>query len=154
MSTATQEKNKIVEMLDNHETAMLVTHDLDGGLVSRPMTVQKPQFDGDLWFFVSSDATAIDEVKANSEVNVAFHKNGSFVSLSGHAEMVDDQAKKEELWYPELAKWFEGNGPESPDVRLIKVSADTGYYWTEPNGGSNSTQGENGSAIEKGKVTY
>lgn len=130
MSTKKERSEKVIKMLGDHKTTMLVTRDKQGGLVSRPMTTQKPEFDGDVWFFVSSDADVIDEIEADPEVNIAYsQKDTNFVSLSGKASMVDDDRKKKELWYPELKKWFDGAEPEDPKVRLIKVEIDTARYW-------------------------
>lgn len=150
MATAKEKEKKVVDMLSNHKTAMLVTHDKQGGLVSRPMTTQNPKFDGTVWFFVSSDAEMIDEIKANSDVNIAYSTEKNQVSLSGKASIVDDDQKKKEMWYPELKKWFEGAGPDSPKVKLIKVVADTARYWDM----SNADSKQKGSPIEEGKVDY
>src|SRR5690349_14843461 len=106
MATKKDKSKKIIEMLTDHKTTMLVTHDKQGGLVSRPMTTQKPEFDGDVWFFVSSDADVIEEIEADPEVNIAYSIKNNYLSLSGKAEMVDDDEKKKELWYPELKHWF------------------------------------------------
>lgn len=130
MATKEQQKEKIMDMLGNHSTAMLVTHDQQKGLVSRPMTTQTPDSDQDtVWFFVSSDSDVLDEIRANAEVNIAYTNEGDYLSISGAASIVTDDDKIKDLWYPELAKWFDGNGPESDDVRLIKVEIDTARYW-------------------------
>jgi general stress protein 26 len=129
MATKQEKADKVIKMLGDHKTTMLVTHGKDGGMVSRPMTTQKPEFDGDVWFFVSSDADVIEEVEANPEVNIAYSVEENYLSLSGKASMVDDDKKKRELWYPELKKWFDGAEPEDPHVRLIKVEIDTARYW-------------------------
>lgn len=150
MATTKEKEKKVVDMLSNHKTAMLVTHDKQGGLVSRPMTTQNPKFDGTVWFFVSSDAEMIDEIKANSDVNIAYSTEKNQVSLSGKASIVDDDQKKKEMWYPELKKWFEGAGPDSPKVKLIKVVADTARYWDM----SHADSKQKGSPIEEGKVDY
>lgn len=145
-------KQKVIDMLSKYETAMMVTHNKQGGLVSRPMTAQQTEFDGDVWFFVSSDADVIDEIEANAEVNIAYSKNDEvFLSVSGTASMVDDDAKKKELWYPELKKWFDGAGPESSKVRLIKVKVSTATYWDSSNAES-AKEGE--SPIENATVRY
>lgn len=150
MATAKEKEKKVVKLLSNHKTAMLVTHDKQGGLVSRPMTTQKPKFDGTVWFFVSSDADVIAEVEANPEVNVAYSAEKSQVSISGKASIVDDDKKKKELWYPELKKWFDGAEPESSKVKLIKVVADTARYWDM----SKADSKKGGSPIDESKVDY
>lgn len=141
-------KKKVQKMLSNHKTTMLVTHDKQGGLVSRPMTTQSPQFDGDVWFFVSSDADVLAEVEANGEVNIAYSKEENYVSVSGMASIVDDVEKKKQLWYDELKKWFDGKGPESDHVKLIKVTADTARFWDI------DESKKEGNPIEEGRVDY
>lgn len=149
--TKDEQRQKIEKMLGKHNTAMLVTHDKQGGLVSRPMTTQQTNFDNDLvWFFVSSDADVIDEIEANDEVNIAYAAKNNFVSVTGSASIVEDAAKKKAMWYDELKKWFGGAEPESAHVKLIKVKIETGRYWdTAANTGS-----EDGSPIEEGTVSY
>lgn len=138
---------KVQEIIDSRQTVMLATHDKDGGLVSRPMTTQSPEKDGDIWFFVSSDADVIDEINANSEVNVAYIGEKQYVSIAGSASLVDDVDKKKELWYDDLARWFDGSGPESDDVKLIKVDADKARFWDASNTSKDSP-------MQEGKVSY
>jgi general stress protein 26 len=137
-------------MLKDHQTTMLITHGKDGGLVSRPMTAQKPEFDGDLWFFVSSDADVLEEVDANPEVNVSYSLKDNFLSLAGTAAVVDDDAKKKELWYPELKQWFDGAEPEDAVVKLIKVAVKSARYWDMSGAGSK----KQGNPIESEIIKY
>jgi general stress protein 26 len=58
---------------------------------------------------------------------------GSWVSLSGGAEVVDDAAKKRELWNSAVEAWFP-QGPDGDSVVLIKVHADSAEYWDTPGG--------------------
>ncbi|MEQ8675159.1 MAG: pyridoxamine 5'-phosphate oxidase family protein [Aggregatilineales bacterium] len=162
MATKTEKSKKVIDMLDTHKTTMFVTRNKEGNLVSRPMTTQKPEFDGTVWFFVSSDADVIDEVKANSDVNIAYSLEGNYLSLSGTASMVDDDKKKKELWYPELKHWFDGAGPESPKVKLIKVDISTARYWDmaqekdqkKSKSGDSKTKKEDESPIDSAIVKY
>ena len=158
MATKKEKMEKVVKMLDKHDTTMLVTHDKQGGLVSRPMTAQQTEFDGDVWFFVSSDADVIEEIEGDSEVNVSYSMKENYLSLSGKASIVEDDKKKKELWYPELERWFGGAGPESSKVKLIRVSVDTARYWDMANGGSKDSKSGNskkqGSPIDRGVVKY
>jgi general stress protein 26 len=140
MATKKENTQKIIKMLDKYDTTMLVTHDKQGGIVSRPMTAQKTEFDGDVWFFVSSDADVIAEIEADPEVNIAYSSKKNFLSLTGKGSIVEDDAKKKELWYPELKKWFDGAGPESSKVKLIKVDVGTARFWDMDNGKNGSSK--------------
>jgi general stress protein 26 len=153
---------KINEMIKKVSVAMLVTKDSDGKLRSRPMTTQKMDFDGELWFFVSSDANLVSEIKRDPEVNLAYSEDGRYVSVSGQASVVTNDAKKRELWHPELKVWFEGKEPESNDVLLINVKATEANYWETGDGVIGNAirtvlaliTGESGSPIADGHATF
>lgn len=130
MSAYANNQDKVVKVLDKKDTTMLVTRDQQGGLVSRPMTVQQTEADGDLWFFVSNDADVIDEIKADPQINVAYVGDAGYMSLSGTARISDDDDKKQALWYPELKQWFGDVGPESDKVKLIQMSLNTARHWS------------------------
>lgn len=144
-----QEKQIVKELLENYETTMLTTHDIEGGLVSRPMTAQRPGENGSVWFFVSKDSDSVKEIQANAEVNISFTQGKSFLSISGEASIVNEVEKKKELWYPELKYWFDGKGPEDSEVTLIHVSTQTARYWTTIESSDTS-----GSSMQHGIVKY
>ncbi len=123
-------RQKIVELIERAESAMLTTMTAGGDHVSRPMAVQEAEFDGDLWFFSYDDSDKARQVTQNPRVNVAIanDKKSEWVSISGSAEVVHDRAKAEELWAKPLETWFP-DGLETPGLALIKVHADTAEYW-------------------------
>jgi general stress protein 26 len=55
------------------------------------------------------------------------------VSLTGAAVVVDDLARKRELWSSVVEAWFP-DGPEDHDVVLIRVAATSAEYWDSPGG--------------------
>lgn len=147
--TKDEKKQKIAQLLGEHKTAMMVTRNDVGDLVSRPMTVQQHDFDGDVvWFFVSADADVVDEIQTNALVNISYYNDNNYVSLSGEATIVDDDKKKRELWYTELKRWFNGAGPDSEYVKLIEVELDTGRYWEV------SDDKRDGAWLKEGMVDY
>ena len=56
-----------------------------------------------------------------------------YLSLTGAAEVVEDQKKVDELWNGFLNAWFE-EGKDDPQVSLIKVTPEDGHYWDTKNG--------------------
>ena len=64
---------------------------------------------------------------------MAYAGKGAWVSLSGTAQVVDDETKLAELWNTFTDAWLEG-GPENPENILIKVSGETAEYWDTPGG--------------------
>ncbi len=125
---------KLGEMIKDIKFAMLTTVDEEGALRSRPMAVQNTDgFDGTLWFFTKAAAPKVEQVDHDHKVNVSFSHpdDQSYVSISGQAELVRDEAKKEELWTPAMKAWFP-KGHDDPDVGLLKVVADKAEYWDTP----------------------
>ena len=128
-----EQTRKVAELIKGQRFGFLTTITMDGRLTSRPMTLQEVEFDGDLWFFAERDSNSVDHVKASPQVNVGVGSGGTWVSLTGDAVVVEDAAKKRELWNSAVEAWFP-NGPEDPGVTLIKVTGESAEYWDTPGG--------------------
>ena len=124
---------KLHDMVKDIRFAMLTTVEEDGTLRSRPMATQEFEFDGDLWFFTSADATKVNEVQHEHHVNVSYSepKDQKYVSVSGTAQLIRDKSKIEELWNPLFKAWFP-DGLNDPQLSLLKVSVDKAEYWDSP----------------------
>ena len=123
---------KIRDLTEGIDFCMLTT--IDGGhLRSRPMSTQKFEFDGELWFFTDDKTHKIEEIKKDNRVCVAYSNPGEnvYLSVSGAAEVVKDRAKIEELWDPILKVWFP-DGVDDPSLCLLKVQVDQAEYWDAP----------------------
>lgn len=113
---------------------MFTTQEVNGHeLVSRPMTLQQIEFDGDLWFFANKTAEMVNQIKHNSHVNLSFSNpdDMSFLSAKGRAEVVEDRKKAQELWNPSYQAWFE-EGLDDPNLCLLKVTVESVDYWESP----------------------
>lgn len=133
MTDDQEARAKVAELIKDFRLAMFTTQSPDGKLVSRPLTVQEAEFDGDLWFLVSKTHGPAPELAANSHANVALSSNDSWLSLSGTARLVEDRSKIEELWNPMVEAWFP-EGPDDPSVGVLKFTAETAEYWDSPGG--------------------
>ena len=129
----TDDTQKVAELLKGERFGFLTTITMDGRLTSRPMTLQEVEFDGDLWFFAERDSNPVQHIEASPEVNLGAGSGGSWVSLTGDAEIVEDAAKKRELWNSAVEAWFP-QGPDDDSVVLLKVEADSAEYWDSPGG--------------------
>jgi general stress protein 26 len=123
---------KLNELIKEVKVAMLTTIDW-GVLRSRPMQTQDFDFDGDLWFFTSSETHKTEEIEKDRRVNVSYAApdSNTYVSVSGTAEILKDRAKIEELWTPIHKAWFP-EGPDDPNLVLLKVTVDQAEYWDSP----------------------
>ncbi len=127
----TEGRERFGELVKDIKFAMLTTRSSDGSLHSRPMFTQDIEFDGELWFFTGASSGKISDIEANPDVNVAYSKpeGGMYVSVTGKASLSRDRAKILELWKPEYKIYFE-DGPDDPDLILLKVDVNEAEYWT------------------------
>ncbi|OIN58066.1 pyridoxamine 5'-phosphate oxidase family protein [Arsenicibacter rosenii] len=132
----TQQQNnehlkKVRELIDDIKIGMMTTVGSDGKLLSRPMATMQVDEAGHLWFFTKKHSPKTEQIDNHQQlVNVSYASvsDASYVSVAGHAEEVDDQAKIDELWSPIAKPWFP-EGKEDPNLTLLKVEMDTVEYW-------------------------
>ena len=123
----------VAEIIGRIRIAMLTTLTADGAFRSRPITTHGARFDGDLWFLTRMGSAKIEEVRQHRRVGLTYARSedNSYVALTGTAEVVVDAKKAEELWDPSYRAWFP-EGPNDPDLALIKVSVEMAEYWSAP----------------------
>ncbi|MBV9467624.1 MAG: pyridoxamine 5'-phosphate oxidase family protein [Abitibacteriaceae bacterium] len=122
---------KIRELIKEIDFGMLTTVEEDGSLHSRPMSNNKEvEFDGDLWFFTYASSHKVQEVAGDQNVNVAFALPNKqiYISMTGTAQLVRDKEKIKQWWKPELKAWFP-QGPDEPEIALLKVNVQSAEYW-------------------------
>jgi len=124
---------KLGDLIKEVKIAMLTTVDEDGTLRSRPMATQKSEFDGTLWFFTHASSSKVEEVAQSHNVNLSYAAPDSniYVSVTGTATLVRDQAKAKEFWNPILKAWFP-KGLEDPDLALLHVHVEKAEFWDSP----------------------
>lgn len=124
---------KLAELIKDIRIAMLTTAMPDGTLRSRPMGTQREKFDGTLWFFCDAESAKVYEVRQDNHVNVSYAepKDERYVSVSGRASVVRDAARARQLWSPFHKAYFP-NGPEDPNLALLKVEVTLAEYWDAP----------------------
>ena len=125
---------KLVEMIKDIDLCMLTTVDEGDELHSRPMSLNGyVDEENNLWFFTSSNSHKASEIERTPNVNVSFIDTDDqrYASVSGVAELITDRQKIKELWKPVLKAWFP-DGPDQPDVALLKVKMTKAEFWDGP----------------------
>ncbi|MCD4852810.1 pyridoxamine 5'-phosphate oxidase family protein [Arthrobacter sp. AK01] len=125
--------SKVVDIINDAKIGMLTTVNETGALVSRPLAVQDVKDDGDMWFFTGLGTSQVAHVRQDPRVNVSFGKNTEWVSVAGTVEVVTDRQKIRELWNQVVEAWYP-DGPETPEVCLLRVDSESAEYWTSPGG--------------------
>ncbi|MBL4679025.1 MAG: pyridoxamine 5'-phosphate oxidase family protein [Mucilaginibacter sp.] len=102
---------------------------------TRPMSPQKIDDNGDLWFLSADDSHKNEEISKDPFVQLLFQgsAHSDFLNVYGTAEISKDKEKIKELWEPILKTWFT-EGIDDPRITVIKVSPTQGYYWDNKHG--------------------
>jgi general stress protein 26 len=102
----------------------------------RPMSVQKADDSGNLWFLSASDSHKNREIEADANVRLFLQsgKHAGFLALEGTAVISRDPARINELWNPIMKTWFT-EGKEDTRITVIQVMPTAGYYWDNKHGG-------------------
>ncbi len=126
-----QARTHLWALIKDIRFAMFTTRHGDH-LHSRPMTTQNTSLDEDssLWFFMAKNDDPVADLTADPVVNVVYADAGedSYVSVSGTAAVVNDMAKKKQLWSKMTQAWFP-EGVTDPNLALVEVKIIHANYW-------------------------
>lgn len=128
----TKQHEALWDLIKETRFCMLSHRHADGTLHSHPLTTQNKTLAADacLYFFVSKATEVGQRLQQDGNVNLAYANPGkdTWVSVTGTARVLDDLAKKKELFNTIAKAWFPG-GAEDPDLELIEVRIDEAEYW-------------------------
>jgi general stress protein 26 len=127
---------RIRDVVEKTATCFFCTAVTTGGSgAARPMSVQKVDKRGHLWFLAASDSHTVAELAVQGDVRLFFQgsEHANFLTLTGQATVGQDKAKIHALWEPILKTWFT-EGEDDPRVRTIEFVPAGGYYWDNKHG--------------------
>ena len=127
-------RRKVIELIETMDVAMLTTTTTRGAaLRARPMAYRQVEGGGVIWFFTKRDSKKVAELTECGDVLVTFSepKTGVFVTVAGHAEMIDERSRVEALWSEVYRIWFRG-GAQDDNFVLLGVEPQRAEYWDTP----------------------
>ena len=121
----------VSEALDKQRFAMLTLAQDNKQLASRPLTLAE-QDDDVLSFLVDRTAHWVGFAEQGAPANIAFSdpSSGTFISLSGHARVVNDRTRIDALWSPADSAFFADSS--DPNIAIVEVRVEEGEYWDGP----------------------
>ena len=127
----TAELTQLAKLIEDMRFCMLTTVDEETLMVARPMAPQEMCEEGALWFLTDPHSTKMQHLQL---MNLAFsdEAQGTYVSISGHGEVVTDRARIESSWTPFARPWFP-DGVDSTNLALLKFVPHVAEYWDAPN---------------------
>ena len=125
----------IQAMVKDIKYTMMTTRNDENHLHSCPMNTTETSIGAkEIWFIGHKPSETVDNIKQNPEVNLAYvtQESDKYLSISGSAELVEDEEKLNELWSVMYNAYFE-QGKDDPKVQLIKVVPHGAEYWANGN---------------------
>jgi general stress protein 26 len=118
------------KLIEEIPIAMVVTHRGQGlSLRARPMAVRSARDEGVIYFLTDADTPKAEEIRRDQSVCLALadNKRQKFVSVSGHAEMIDDRSRVIKYWSVyDKAFWSDKNDPR---IRVLRVTPESAEFW-------------------------
>jgi general stress protein 26 len=123
-------RQRVLEMLEHFDTAMMVTHAPSGPLDCRPMYIAELEVDrgGPIWFITSAESRKVVELARNAETLLIFQDASHSLAVWGRAHVESHPDRTRRLWKDAFQAWFPG-GVDDPDVRLIAVQPHSAEFW-------------------------
>lgn len=134
MAARKQEVATLAKLMKKIDIAMLTTVGKGGYLVSRPLSTQTVEFDGErIWFMTEADSPKVAEIRRHPKVNVAYSSKdaNTYISAAGDARARRDQGLIDAFWNDAMKAFFP-KGKDDPNLTLIEVHVRTIEYWDGP----------------------
>lgn len=122
---------KISELVKKASTCFFCTKiNSNESFSTRPMSVQKIDEEGNIWFLSATDSNKNAELSLDPSLQLLFQGSdySDFLNIYGTAEITRDKEIIKELWNPMIKTWFT-EGVDDPRISVIKVTPSKGYYW-------------------------
>ena len=119
---------RLDELIDEFDTAMLVTTSLDGALRARPMAIADHSVGAVLSFTTRNEDEKLEELLRQPTVALTMQDDNRFLSISGKARIDTDLQAARKLWSPLMKAWFP-DGPDDPQLTVIHVEPSCAEFW-------------------------
>ncbi|HEX4407885.1 MAG TPA: pyridoxamine 5'-phosphate oxidase family protein [Xanthobacteraceae bacterium] len=123
--------DRVWELMKKISICMLATWD-GRELHARPMGAYVRREDNAVYFLSDVNRHKDDEIARYGKVCLAFADTSgqNYVSVAGHAEVLNDRGKIRELWGTPAKAWWDS--PDDPNIRVLKVTPAEAEYWDAP----------------------
>jgi general stress protein 26 len=120
--------DRVWKLINDIPVAMVVTRE-DEHMRARPMAVRPARDEGAIYFLTDVDAAKAHEIRRNESICLALadNKGQKYVSITGHAEILDDPDRVKEIWsIYDKAFWPDKNDPR---IRILRVTPESAEFW-------------------------
>ena len=119
---------KLIELLRDFDTVMLVTEALTGEMGARPMSLALVDTGGSAWFAASRDSFKVELIRRSGQALITAQASNCYVSAWGDARLHDDAETRAALFKEPMRVWFP-EGRDDPALVFIEVQLEGGQAW-------------------------
>jgi len=126
---------KIKELAEDISICMMCTNLGTVPFDTRPMGTREMDENGNIWFLSGMESHKNEDILKNNRVQLIYScpEKSHFLSVFGHAKIIKDREKTEEVWTVFAKAWFQ-EGKDDPNLTLIKFQPESAYYWDTKHG--------------------
>jgi general stress protein 26 len=126
---------KFKKLVEEINVCMFITNNQSEHNHTRPMATIEVDDQGTLWFYTDIRSIKVEEVVADRSVHLTYAHPGKerYMDVWGRAEVITNRQLIKDKWTPMVKAWFP-NGPEDPNLALLKVIPTNCYYWESESG--------------------
>jgi general stress protein 26 len=130
MSDSAADIDRVWTLIKDIPVAMVVTHDGRGeNLRARPMAARPAREEGAIYFLTDVDSPKAGEIQRDDMICLALadHRSKKYLSIAGHAEIIDDQDRIKQIWSIfDKAFWSDESDPR---IRILRVTPESVEFW-------------------------
>jgi general stress protein 26 len=119
--------------IDAVPSCLAITVDSQGDANARVVNPSKLTDQWTARFMTDRRTRKIGEIERTGRMTLVYQHDagGAYVTLIGHAAIIDDVGVKSATWRPASFKWHPG-GPTDPNVVLVEFTAERIETWNSP----------------------
>ena len=128
MSDPAADIDRVWKLISEIPVAMVVTGE-GQHMRARPMAVRPARDVGAIEFLTDVDAPKTNEIRRDEMICLALadNRNQKYVSITGHAEIINDRDRIKEIWsIYDKAFWPDKNDPR---IRILRVTPESAEFW-------------------------
>src|SRR5690349_17959345 len=124
--------SRVWDIIEKASVGMLTTRFAEG-LRARPLEPRPDRDEGVIYFLTDVRGAKDDEIEAAPQVAfiIIDHGDKAYLSISGQAEVLRDDAKAAVIWKKTDDMWWP-DGPDDPNVRVLRLVPETAVLWDGP----------------------
>ena len=122
-------RDHMAEMVDSIKTGMLITDIGNKPLSAIPMSTNKVDDEGNIWFLSRLDSDHNSDIVRDGDVQLLYSNPSGmeFISIYGKAAINTKEERLKELYSKSDDAWFDGL--DDPNLTAIKIVPHEAYFW-------------------------